>query len=120
MLDGLVVQNSWKCKRWLWTPPFTKGASTDQLGYLILLHDKEISDKWFLVTIIPILHKYLLYFFIIFTGGQVLEVCLAKWWANIGAVKVSYTITFFGITPSSKEIMFHGADGITRIGMSNF
>ena len=52
-------------------------------------------------------------------GGQVLEVCLAKWWANIGAVKVSYTVTFFGITPSSKEIMFHGSDGITRIDLKS-
>jgi len=52
-------------------------------------------------------------------GGQVLEVCLAKWWANIGAVKVSYTITFSGITPSSKEIMFHGSDGITRIDLKS-
>ena len=55
----------------------------------------------------------------LFIGGQVLEVCLAKWWANIGAVKVSYTITFSGITPSSKEIMFHGSDGITRIDLKS-
>ena len=44
---------------------------------------------------------------------------MAKWWANIGAVKVSYTVTFFGITPSSKEIMFHGADGITRVDLKS-
>ena len=44
---------------------------------------------------------------------------MAKWWANIGAVKVSYTVTFFGITPSSKEIMFHGSDGITRIDLKS-
>ena len=56
---------------------------------------------------------------ITYLGGQVLEVCLAKWWANIGAVKVSYTITFSGITPSSKEIMFHGSDGITRIDLKS-
>ena len=24
-------------------------------------------------------------------GGQVLEICLAKWWANLGTVKISYT-----------------------------
>lgn len=48
-----------------------------------------------------------------------LEVCLAKWWANIGIIKASYSVTFFGIEPSSKEIVFHGADGITRLDLKS-
>lgn len=48
-----------------------------------------------------------------------LEVCLAKWWANIGVVKVSYSVTFFGLVPSAKELIFHGADGITRLDLKS-
>ena len=36
-------------------------------------------------------------------GGFVLEVCLAKWWANIGNVECSYSVTFHGLTPEGRE-----------------
>ena len=53
-------------------------------------------------------------------GGYVLEVCLAKWWANIGNVECSYSVTFHGLTPEGRqqELCFHGADSILRLDVS--
>ena len=36
-------------------------------------------------------------------GGYILEVCLAKWWANIGNVECSYSVTFHGLSPEGRE-----------------
>ena len=47
--------------------------------------------------------------------GQVLELCLAKWWNNLGSVKISYTVTFYGLKPSCNEIVLHASDCIHRL-----
>ena len=47
--------------------------------------------------------------------GQVLEICLAKWWNNLGSVKISYTVTFYGLKPSCNEIVLHASDCIHRL-----
>ena len=44
-----------------------------------------------------------------FPGGVVLEVCLAKYWANLGTVEASYSVTFHGIHTDKKELVLHGA-----------
>lgn len=46
-----------------------------------------------------------------------LEVCLAKWWANLGSVKVSFTLTFYGLHIGSKEVVFHASDSFKRIDL---
>lgn len=46
--------------------------------------------------------------------GNILEVCLAKWWANLGEVSLNYSVTFRGIHVDSKQIVMHAADGIAR------
>ena len=48
-------------------------------------------------------------------GGFLLEVCIAKWWANLGNVNISFNVTFHGISPDSKSIVLHAAEGITRV-----
>jgi len=35
--------------------------------------------------------------------GAVVEFCLAKWWANLGLVEASYTITFQGLLPNPSK-----------------
>ena len=54
-------------------------------------------------------------------GGYILEVCLAKWWANIGNVECSYSVTFHGLTPEGRqqELCFHGADSVLRMDVSS-
>ncbi len=54
-----------------------------------------------------------------FVGGFLLEVCIAKWWANLGNVNISYSIHFHGVSPDSKNIFLHAADGITRIEVTS-
>ena len=41
--------------------------------------------------------------------------CIAKWWANLGNVNISFNVTFHGISPDSKSIVLHAAEGITRV-----
>lgn len=44
---------------------------------------------------------------------------MAKWWANIGSINASYSITFQGILPDQKEVVFHGADSIARVNVTS-
>ncbi len=55
----------------------------------------------------------------ILSEGFVLEVCLAKWWANLGSVDVSYSVTFLGVMPEPKEIVLHGAESIVRVDLTS-
>ncbi|XP_064639092.1 tripeptidyl-peptidase 2-like isoform X2 [Lineus longissimus] len=50
-------------------------------------------------------------------GGVTLELCLAKWWASIGEVKVEYSICFHGLMPDTRKVTLHGAEGIHRINV---
>ncbi|KAK9889317.1 hypothetical protein WA026_004596 [Henosepilachna vigintioctopunctata] len=43
------------------------------------------------------------------------EIVIAKYWANIGDVSVSYSIRFYGIKPNQPSITMHAADGIHRL-----
>lgn len=52
-------------------------------------------------------------------GGVCLEMCLARWWANIGDVNVSYTMKFYGVKPSNSTSSMHAANGIHRIDISS-
>ncbi|XP_053404432.1 tripeptidyl-peptidase 2-like isoform X2 [Mercenaria mercenaria] len=47
-------------------------------------------------------------------GDRTIEVCIAKWWANIGDVNLDYSVTFHGVKPSSRQITVHGGDGVCR------
>ena len=51
--------------------------------------------------------------------NAVIEFCLAKWWANIGNVHCSYTVTFHGVKPSSQNIVMHGGEGILRLDLQS-
>ena len=37
----------------------------------------------------------------------------------MGSVKASYSITFYGVTPHQKELVFHCSEGISRIDVSS-
>lgn len=45
----------------------------------------------------------------------VLEVVIAKYWANIGDMNLDYTISFNGTKPNQQSITMHAADGIQSI-----
>lgn len=45
-------------------------------------------------------------------GDLVLEVVIAKYWANLGEANLDYTISFHGVKPSEPSITILGAHGI--------
>ena len=54
-----------------------------------------------------------------FQGGRILELCLAKWWASLGTVQITYTITFHGISSRTSSLNMHGAKGIMRLDLES-
>ena len=57
-------------------------------------------------------------FFFNYAGGLVLEVCLAKYWAHLGEVEASYSVTFHGIQCDTSELVLHGAHSFTRLNLT--
>jgi len=54
-------------------------------------------------------------------GGDnhVVEFCVSKWWDNLGAVEVNYSIAFHGILPNQRELMMHGGEGLMRVDLTS-
>jgi hypothetical protein len=42
--------------------------------------------------------------YLLLQDDRTIEVCIAKWWANIGDVNLDYSVTFHGVKPSSSQI----------------
>lgn len=51
--------------------------------------------------------------------NNILEVCIAKYWSNIGESTIRYTIDFHGIK-SDKSIVMHSANGVHRLDLTTF
>jgi len=49
--------------------------------------------------------------------GNVIEVCLAKWWANLGNIETEYTVTFYGLLPNPSQLVMHGGEGVYRLDL---
>ena len=47
-----------------------------------------------------------------------LELCIAKWWASLGTIDTSYSVTFHGIQVGTRELVIHGADSYKRVNIS--
>jgi len=45
----------------------------------------------------------------------VLEVVVAKYWANLGEVTLDYSVEFHGVKPERPVITMHGAEGILSL-----
>ncbi|KAF7287504.1 hypothetical protein GWI33_001464 [Rhynchophorus ferrugineus] len=48
-------------------------------------------------------------------GDYVLELVIAKYWANIGEATLDYSLSFYGIKPNQPNINMHAADGIHAV-----
>ena len=56
-----------------------------------------------------------------FQPGYVMELAIAKWWANIGEVKVDYTLSFHGVSPDCNQInMVSKFFTYTELCLNNF
>lgn len=52
-------------------------------------------------------------------AGLVLEVVVAKYWADLGGGLLDYTISFYGIKPNQPAITMHAADGIHLVEVTS-
>lgn len=52
-------------------------------------------------------------------AGLVLEVVVAKYWADLGGGLLDYTISFYGVKPNQPQITMHAADGIHSIEVTS-
>lgn len=52
-------------------------------------------------------------------GGLVLEVVVTKYWADLGEVTLSYSLTFFGAKPNQPILTMHAANGIHCVEVSS-
>uniref|UniRef100_V5I9M9 Tripeptidyl-peptidase 2 n=1 Tax=Anoplophora glabripennis TaxID=217634 RepID=V5I9M9_ANOGL len=48
-------------------------------------------------------------------GDLVLEVVIAKYWANLGEANVDYSISFHGVKPNQPALTMHAAEGIHTV-----
>ncbi|XP_064215541.1 tripeptidyl-peptidase 2 isoform X1 [Tribolium castaneum] len=49
----------------------------------------------------------------------VLEVVIAKYWANLGELSLDYSISFYGVKPNCQSITMHAADGIHSVEVTS-
>lgn len=52
-------------------------------------------------------------------SNVVLEVVIAKYWANLGEITLDYTISFHGVKPNQQSITMHAADGVHMIEVTS-
>lgn len=48
-------------------------------------------------------------------SDAVLEVVIAKYWANLGEMVLDYTLSFNGVKPNQQSITMHAADGVQSV-----
>lgn len=52
-------------------------------------------------------------------SNTVLEVAVAKYWANLGELTIDYSIQFHGIKPNQQSITMHAAEGIHSVEVTS-
>nr|CAH0110775.1 unnamed protein product [Daphnia galeata] len=53
-------------------------------------------------------------------GGRVMELCMTKWWASLGTVKISYSVSFRGVTNNNGgAVSMHAGQGILRVDLKS-
>ena len=49
-----------------------------------------------------------------------MELCLTKWWASLGTVKISYSVSFRGVTNNNGgAVSMHAGQGIFRVDLKS-
>nr|XP_023026432.1 tripeptidyl-peptidase 2-like [Leptinotarsa decemlineata] len=48
-------------------------------------------------------------------GDLILELVIAKYWANFGVSNLDYSLSFYGVKPNYPSITMHAADGIQTV-----
>lgn len=49
-----------------------------------------------------------------------MELCMTKWWASIGTVQISYSVSFRGVTSNNgNALRMHAGDGVMRLELKS-
>lgn len=98
------------------------GDAADKVGGKFLVHTLQMIDQRYCkymetAKILPVngenttLHAFKC------VGGNIVEVCIAKYWSNFGEVPLQYRVKFHGFKSNNAHIM-HSASGIHRIDVT--
>ena len=52
-------------------------------------------------------------------SNTVLEIVIAKYWANLGEMNLDYSISFYGVKANQQGITMHAADGIHSVEVTS-
>lgn len=96
---------------------------SDKLGGKFLVHTMQIIDQRYCkfmetAKILPVngenstIHPFKV------VGGNIVEVCIAKYWSNFGEVPLQYKVKFHGFKSNNAHVM-HSANGIHRIDVTS-
>lgn len=95
----------------------------DKVGGKFLVHTMQIIDQRYCkfmesAKILPVncenstLHPFKC------VGGNVVEICIAKYWSNFGEVPLNYKVKFHGFKSNNAHTM-HSANGVHRIDVTS-
>jgi tripeptidyl-peptidase II len=97
--------------------------SNDKVGGKFLVHTMQTIDQRYCkfmetAKILPVngenstIHPFKC------VGGNIVEVCIAKYWSNFGEVPLQYKVKFHGFKSNNAHVM-HSANGIHRIDVTS-
>lgn len=97
--------------------------SKDKVGGKFLVHTMQIIDQRYCkfmetAKILPVNGEVVTYHPFKCVGGNIVELCIAKYWSNFGDVPLQYRVKFHGFKSNNAHIM-HSANGIHRIDVTS-
>lgn len=49
-----------------------------------------------------------------------MELCMTKWWASLGTVQISYSVSFRGVISNNGGVSMHAGQGILRLDLKAY
>ncbi|CAG9800674.1 unnamed protein product [Chironomus riparius] len=97
--------------------------SKDKVGGKFLVHTMQIIDQRYCkhmetAKILPVNGEVMTLHPFKCVGGNIVEICIAKYWSNFGEVPLQYKVKFHGFKSNNAHIM-HSANGIHRIDVTS-
>lgn len=91
----------------------------DKVGGKFLVHTMQSIEQKFCkhmetIKVLPVNGESVTTHAFKCVGGNVLEVCIAKYWSNFGEVSLKYKVQFHGFKTNNAHVM-HSANGVHRI-----
>lgn len=97
--------------------------AADKVGGKFLVHTLQMIDQRYCkhmetAKILPVNGENVTMHPFKCVGGNIVEVCIAKYWSNLGEVPLQYRVKFHGFKSNNAHIM-HASNGIHRIDVTS-